>query len=344
MRIEEFDYVLPEGLIAQHPIYPRDHARLMVLHRDNKEIEHLKFFEIKKFFKKGDVLVLNNTKVIRARIKGVNPETGGKREIFLLRQVGEYEWKALTRPNKRIHVGDKIFVNKNPEIYAEVVEKNLGGENVVRFFSKNGLSMRKILEAIGNVPLPPYIKGKLTDESEYQTVFAEKEGAVASPTAGLHFTKELLSELESSGVKIAYVTLHVGLGTFKPVKEEIIEKHKMHEEEFEVPEETAEIVNNAKTKGGRVFACGTTVVRTLETASAHNGVLKPLRGKTRLFIKPGYPFKITDAIITNFHFPKTTLLMLVSAFAGKEFTLRAYKIAVKEHYRFYSFGDAMLII
>lgn len=344
MRIEEFDYNLPDGLIAQHPVYPRDHAKLMVLHRNSKKIEHLKFFEIKKFFRKGDVLVLNNTKVIKARIKGVNPETGGKREIFLLKQTGEYEWKALTRPNKRIHPGGKIVINGVSGIYAEVIEKNPGGENIVKFFSENNLTMREILEAIGNVPLPPYIKGKITDENEYQTVFAEKEGAVASPTAGLHFTKELLSEIEGMGVKIAYVTLHVGLGTFKPVKEEIIEKHKMHEEEFEVSEKTAEIVNDAKRNGGRVFACGTTVVRTLETASSHLGVLKPLRGKTKLFIKPGYPFKITDAVITNFHFPKTTLLMLVSAFAGKEFTLKAYEIAVKEHYRFYSFGDAMLII
>ena len=262
----------------------------------------------------------------------------------MLKQTGEYEWKALTRPNIRIHPGDKIVINGVSGIYAEVIEKNPGGENIVKFFSENNLTMREILEAIGNVPLPPYIKGKITDENEYQTVFAEKEGAVASPTAGLHFTKELLSEIEGMGVKIAYVTLHVGLGTFKPVKEEIIEKHKMHEEEFEVSEKTAEIVNDAKRNGGRVFACGTTVVRTLETASSHLGVLKPLRGKTKLFIKPGYPFKITDAVITNFHFPKTTLLMLVSAFAGKEFTLKAYEIAVKEHYRFYSFGDAMLII
>ncbi len=344
MRIEEFDYNLPEGRIAQHPVYPRDHAKLMVLHRDTKTIEHLKFFEIKKFFRKGDVLVLNNTKVIRARIFGVNEQTRGKREIFLLKQVGEFDWKALTRPNRRIHPGDRILIDKESGIYAEILEKGDAGENLVRFGSGKHLSMREILETIGNIPLPPYIKGKVATDDEYQTVFAEEEGAVASPTAGLHFTKELLSSLSDMGVKIAYVTLHVGLGTFKPVKGEIIEKHKMHEEEFVVPEETVDTVNRAKANGGRVFACGTTVVRTLETASSASGILKPLRGKTKLFIKPGYPFKITDAIITNFHFPKTTLLMLVSAFAGREFVLKAYEIAVKENYRFYSFGDAMLII
>ncbi len=342
MRLEEFDYYLPEGLIAQHPIYPRDHARLMVLNRKNQSITHKKFFQIIDYFKSGDVLVLNNTKVIRARIKGVNKETGGKREVFLLKQRSEFEWLALTRPNRRIHPGDRIVVNEDVTI--EVKEKGSNGENVVQFVSKSNLSMREILESIGNVPLPPYIKGKITDEKEYQTIFAEKEGAVASPTAGLHFTKVLLDALKNKGVIIAYVTLHVGLGTFKPVKEEIIEHHKMHEEEFFVPEETARIVNEAKEKGGRVFACGTTVVRTLETASAYNGKLKSMSGKTKLFIKPGYPFKIVDAIITNFHFPRTTLLMLVSAFAGKEFTLHAYDVAVKEHYRFYSFGDAMLII
>ncbi len=342
MRLEEFDYYLPEGLIAQHPIYPRDHARLMVLNRKNQSITHKKFFQIIDYFESGDVLVLNNTKVVRARIKGVNKETGGKREVFLLKRRSEFEWLALTRPNRRIHAGDRIVVNEDVTI--EVKEKGSNGENVVQFISKSGLSMPEILESIGSVPLPPYIKGKILDEREYQTIFAEKEGAVASPTAGLHFTKALLDALKNKGVIIVYVTLHVGLGTFKPVKEEIIEHHKMHEEEFFVPEETARIVNKAKEKGGRVFACGTTVVRTLETASTYNGKLKSMSGKTKLFIKPGYPFKIVDAIITNFHFPRTTLLMLVSAFAGKEFTLHAYGVAVKEHYRFYSFGDAMLII
>lgn len=344
MRIEEFDYDLPEGLIAQHPVYPRDHARLMVLNRESKTISHMKFFQIEQFFKKGDVLVLNNTKVIKARIKGVNKDTFGKREVFLLKQVGEYEWKALTSPNRRVHVGDEIVVSEKDGITVKILEKGEYGENKVKFMSKSGLSMRSILEKIGNIPLPPYIKGKITADDEYQTIFASNEGAVASPTAGLHFTKPLLKRLENKGVKIAYITLHVGLGTFKPVKEEIIERHKMHEEEFVIDEKTAKTVNEARKNGGRIFACGTTVVRTLETAATFNGILKPMRGKTRLFIKPGYPFKIVDAIITNFHFPRTTLLMLVSAFAGKEFVLKAYDIAVKEHYRFYSFGDAMLII
>jgi S-adenosylmethionine:tRNA ribosyltransferase-isomerase len=342
MRIDEFDYNLPDGLIAQHPVYPRDHARLMVLNRLNRSIQHKKFYQIIDYFNPGDVFVLNNTKVIRARIKGINEQTGGKREIFLLKQTGEYEWSALTRPNRRIHPGDRILINDSVSV--EIVEKSNNGENTIRFVSDKKFSMREILENIGNVPLPPYIKGKITDESEYQTIFAEKEGAVASPTAGLHFTKELLEELKNKGVHIVYVTLHVGLGTFKPVKEEIVEHHKMHEEEFFVPEESVKIINAAKESGKRIFACGTTVVRTLETASTFNGKLKSMSGKTKLFIKPGYPFKIVDAVITNFHFPKTTLLMLVSAFAGKDFVLDAYKIAVKERYRFYSFGDAMLII
>lgn len=339
-NIDFLDYSLPEELIAQHPIFPRDHARLMVLHRDTKDIEHRKFYEIINYLKKGDCLVLNNSKVLRARFIGTNIETGGKREIFLLKHIREKDFLALTSPNKRVKVNDKILINKKPEIFVEVISKGEFGENVIRFVSE--LPMEEIFR-FGEIPLPPYIKGAAL-ESEYQTVYANLLGSVASPTAGLHFTKELLKQIQEMGVCVTYITLHVGLGTFKPIKVDSLEKHKMHEEEFFISNEVANLINEAKKSGGRIFAVGTTVVRTLETASTRDGILKPLTGSTRLFIKPGYPFKIVDAIITNFHFPKTTLLALVCAFAGTEFTLKAYNIAVQERYRFYSFGDAMLIL
>ena len=341
MKLSEFDYTLPKELIAQHPIYPRDYARLMVLNRKDQTIRHKRFYEIVDYFKQGDILVLNDTKVILARMRGIKKETKGKREILLLNYLGGYKWRALVSPNRRTHKGDKIIIDKN--IYVEVMEKCTNGEDIIRFVA-NHLSMDEILNRFGNIPLPPYIKGKITSPDEYQTVFARKNGAVAAPTAGLHFTDKLLKQIRNKGVKIAYITLHVGLGTFKPVKEESIEKHKMHKEKFFIPEETAHIVNQAKASGKKIFACGTTSVRALETAATFNGILKPMQGETILFIKPGYPFKIVDSVITNFHFPRTTLLMLVSAFAGRDFILKAYNIAVKEHYRFYSFGDAMLIL
>jgi len=342
MKIEDFNYNLPENLIAQHPIYPRDYAKLMVLNRKDKSICHRRFYDIIQYLSKGDVLVLNDTRVIRARVKGLKEGTKGKREVFLLSYLGDFRWKALVSPAKRTHKGDRILIDKDSRIYVEIEERGVSGENVVRF-ETHGLSMEEILKTVGNIPLPPYIKGKIVNEEEYQTVFSEKDGAVAAPTAGLHFTEDLLEKVKEKGVKVVYITLHVGLGTFRPVKE-TIEKHKMHREEFFISEETARIINESKMAGGKVFACGTTTVRALETAATFNGVLKPMKGKTRLFIKPGYPFKVVDAIITNFHFPRTTLLMLVAAFAGKDFILDAYNVAVKECYRFYSFGDAMLII
>ncbi len=340
-KLDEFDYQLPKELIAQHPIYPREYARLMVLNRKARTIQHKRFYEIVDYFNQGDVLILNNTKVIRARIKGTKKETKGKREIFLLNYLGRYKWRALVSPNRRTHRGDKILLNK--DMYVEVLDKCTNGEDIVRFVTGH-LSMDEILNSVGNVPLPPYIKGKIARSDEYQTVFAREDGAVAAPTAGLHFTDELLTQIRKKGAKIAYITLHVGLGTFKPVKEEFIEKHRMHKEEFFIPEEAAYIINQARASGRKLFACGTTVVRALETASAFDGVLKPMHGETVLFIKPGYPFKIVDSIITNFHFPRTTLLMLISAFADRDFILKAYGIAIKKHYRFYSFGDAMLIL
>ena len=340
MNLDLFDYNLPEELIAQHPIYPRDHARLMVVHRDTGEIEHRKFYNIIEYLKKGDCLVLNNSRVLRARFFGLVEKTQGKREIFLLKNLGDKKWLALTNPNKRVHEGDTVIVSKSPEILVKVLKKGDAGENVIEF--ESALSMEKILE-FGEVPLPPYIKGKAT-EADYQNLYANLLGSVASATAGLHFTNELLEELKGIGVYLTYITLHVGLGTFKPIKENDLNKHKMHSEEFFVSKETADLINNVRRNGGRIVATGTTVVRTLETASTRDGFLKPMSGETKLFIKPGYPFKIVDMMVTNFHFPRTTLLALVSAFATRELIMKAYNIAVQERYRFYSFGDAMLIL
>jgi len=344
MKVDELDYLLPENLIAQHPIYPRDYARLMVVDKKHRVFSHHKFYEIEEFINSGDILVLNNSKVIRARFHGYKEGTKGKREVFLLKFIDGFRWHALTSPNSRVKAGDLFVLKEIPEIKAKVIEKNANGENIVEFVSEGKISMNEILKIAGEVPLPPYIKGYLATEDEYQTVFSTLEGSVASPTAGLHFTEKLLKKLEEKGIVVEYITLHVGLGTFKPISEEDIEKHKIHEEDFYIANETAERINEARKNGGRLFACGTTVVRSLETAATRKGILKPMVGRTKMFIKPGYPFKIVDAIITNFHFPKTTLLALVAAFAGKELILDAYSVAVQENYRFYSFGDAMLII
>jgi len=342
MNLEDLDFNLPHELIAQHPIYPRDYSKLMVLNRNTQEISHKKFYEILEFFKKGDILVLNDSKVIKARFYGSNEKTGGKREIFLLKQIDKFKWKAFASPNKRVHEDDNILISKKPLIKVKIEKKEVNEDTLT--FETNNLSMEEVLKNFGEVPLPPYIKGKIEDESEYQTIYASIPGSVASPTAGLHFTEKLIKELEDKGIIIEYVTLHVGPGTFKPIQEKSIEKHLMHEEEFFISEETAKNINNAKAKGGKLYACGTTVIRSLETTSTKEGILKPMDGKTKLFIKPGYNFKIVDAIITNFHFPRTTLLALVMSFAGKELVLSAYSNAIKEKYRFFSFGDAMLII
>lgn len=344
MKVSEIDYTLPKELIAQHPIYPRDYARLMVLKRNDGLIQHKKFYQIQDYFSSGDILVLNNSKVIKARFRGFKKGTNGKREVFLLKEIENKKWVALTYPNSRVRANDAIILKKEPQITVSVIEKCESGENIVEFKTDPEMSMKDIFLIAGEVPLPPYIKGKLGAESEYQTVFSMQDGSVASPTAGLHFTKNLIDALLRKGVIVEYITLHVGLGTFQPISEEDIESHKIHEEEFFITEESADRINAAKKNGGKLFACGTTVVRALETASTREGILKPFSGKTRLFIKPGFRFKIVDAMITNFHFPRTTLLALVSAFAGKEFILKAYDIAVKEKYRFYSFGDAMLIL
>jgi S-adenosylmethionine:tRNA ribosyltransferase-isomerase len=342
MNLTDLDFDLPGDLIAQHPVYPRDHSKLMVLNRKNGEIDHEKFFAIKNYLKKGDILVLNNSEVIRARLNGKNSKTKGKREIFLIKQIKGFLWEAFVSPNQRVHEGDLIAISRNPSIEV-YVEKKEANHDIIKFITDK-MSMNQILKNFGDIPLPPYIKGKMENESEYQTIYASMPGSVASPTAGLHFTEELIQELRNMGIVIEYVTLHVGPGTFKPIKENEIEKHLMHEEEFFISENTAKTVNEAKSSGGRLFACGTTVIRSLETASTRDGTLKSMTGKTKLFIKPGYNFKIVDSIITNFHFPKTTLLALVMAFADKNLVLSAYNTAIKEKYRFFSFGDAMLIL
>lgn len=339
-NIDFFDYDLEKELIAQHPIYPRDHARLMVVHRDSGRIEHKKFYEIVEYINPNDCIVINNSKVLRARFLGKDSKTLGKREVFLIKYLGSNQWIALTNPNKKVKVDDLILINESPYIAVKVLRKENYGENVVEFLSP--LSMEEIL-SYGEVPLPPYIKSKAI-ESEYQTIYAELLGSVASPTAGLHFTDELFDKIRDIGAEITHITLHVGLGTFKPIKVDDLNKHKMHEEEFFISEESAKIINETKRLGGKIIAVGTTTVRTLETAASREGFVKSMSGYTRLFIKPGYPFKMVDRIVTNFHFPKTTLIALISAFTGVELTQKAYKIATSERYRFYSFGDAMLIL
>ncbi len=342
MKVSEFDYTLPKELIAKFPAEPRDSSRLMVLNRKTGEIEHRIFRDIKEYLKEGDVLVLNNTKVIPARLYGELP-TGGKVETLLIRQVEPSVWEVMSKPARKLRPGRKVIFS--PELTAEVVGYLGEGRRLLRFSYPESMDFMEILSRIGHVPLPPYVEReeRPEDREKYQTVFAKEEGSVAAPTAGLHFTPELLKELEERGVIIKTVTLHVGPGTFKPVKVERVEEHKMDYETYTVPEETAEEINRAKEEGRRVIAVGTTVVRTLESVASEGGTVKSGEGITNLFIYPGYRFKVIDALITNFHLPRSTLLMLVCAFAGKEKVLNAYREAIKEGYRFYSFGDAMFI-
>ncbi|WP_457677523.1 tRNA preQ1(34) S-adenosylmethionine ribosyltransferase-isomerase QueA [Thermovibrio sp.] len=342
MKVSEFDYYLPKELIAKFPATPRDSARLLVLNRETGQIEHKVFRDIKDYLKEGDVLVLNDTKVIPARLYG-ELSTGGKVELLLIRQVEPDVWEVMGRPARKLKPGKVVYISDS--LKGEVLEYLGEGRRLVKFTYPQGSSFMEILSKVGHVPLPPYIQRqeRPEDREEYQTVFAKKEGSVAAPTAGLHFTKELLSLLEDKGVIIKHITLHVGPGTFKPVKVEEVEKHQMDYETYTVPPETALEVNRAKEEGRRVIAVGTTVVRTLESASDEKGRLKSGEGRTNLFIYPGYKFKVVDALITNFHLPRSTLIMLVCAFGGKERVLNAYKEAVKEDYRFYSFGDAMFI-
>jgi len=336
LKLSDYDYYLPEELIAQEPAEPRDTSRLMLVNRKTGEINITIFREIKNYLKAGDVLVPNNTKAIPARLYG-KKETGAKIEVLLLKKIGEGKYEALLKPGKRAKIGTKIHFLE--DIYAEVVERNEEGIFVLKFSQED---LDKILPEIGNIPLPPYIKKPIDDPNKYQTVYAQKEGAVAAPTAGLHFTEELLKTLGEMGVEILYITLHVGLGTFRPVVVEDITKHKLDPEYFEVSDEVAEKINKAKEERRRVIAVGTTVTRVLE-AQGRSGKVEPGSGLVDLFIYPGFEFKIIDGLITNFHLPKSTLLMLVAAFMGYDLMKKAYNKAIEERMRFYSFGDAMFI-
>lgn len=366
MNVSDFDYNLPEELIAQVPIEKRDESRLMVLNRDKQTIEHKKFKDIIDYLEPGDCLVRNNTKVIPARIYG-RKETGAHVEFLLLNNIEGDIWECIVRPGNKLHIGTKVLfdennetsndnpnsgysdVNKNqndkngtkPLLEAEILDIMPGGTRKVKFVY-NGI-FNEILDEIGLMPLPPYIHEELKEKDRYQTVYARYEGSAAAPTAGLHFTPELLKKIEEKGVQIANVTLHVGIGTFRPVKEEKVKDHEMHSEHFYIKQEDVEKINNAKKNGKRIIAVGTTSCRVLETIADENGMVKETEGDTKIFIYPGYKFKCLDALITNFHLPQSTLLMLVSALAGKEYILKAYNEAVKERYRFFSFGDAMFI-
>ena len=341
MNIEEFDYELPKELIAQTPLKDRSSSKLLILNKNNGNIKHEIFSNIIDYLDKGDVLVLNDTKVIPARLIGEKEDTKAIIEILLLKDVGNDTWECLARPGKRLKLGTIVSFG-NGLLKAKIEEKLEDGIVHVKLIY-DGILM-EILDKLGTMPLPPYIHEKLEDQSRYQTVYAKNIGSAAAPTAGLHFTKELLKEIEKKGIIITYVTLHVGLGTFRPVEVENILEHKMHSEYYEMSEETADILNKAKEEGRRIIAVGTTSTRTLETiATNNNGLFKKTTGNTDIFIYPGYKFKAIDCLITNFHLPKSTLVMLVSALASKEYIMNAYKEAINNKYRFFSFGDAMFI-
>ena len=339
MKLSEFNYYLPEELIAQTPITKRDESRLMILNKETGEIEHKIFRNILDYLEPGDCLVRNNTKVIPARLYG-KKDTGANVEFVLLKNIEGDIWEAMVRPGNKLHVGAKVIFGDGL-LQAEILETLQDGTRKVKF-TYNGI-FNEILDKIGLMPLPPYIHESLQDNDRYQTVYAKYEGSAAAPTAGLHFTEELLQEIKKKGVEIANVTLHVGIGTFRPVKEKNIEEHHMHTEHYYIKESDAKKINKAKESGHRIIAVGTTSCRVLETVADENGKVKATEGDTQIFIYPGYKFKILDGLITNFHLPESTLLMLVSALAGKENIMNAYNEAVKEKYRFFSFGDAMLI-
>ena len=340
MKVSDFNYDLPEELIAQHPVEPRDTSRLMTLDKESGAICHkASFHSILEELQEGDVLIFNNTKVIPARLYGERKGTGGKVEVLLLTPKGEHLWECLVKPGKKCLKGQ--LLSFGPNLEAEVMDHTDFGGRLIQF-KPNG-NFDEIINDIGEMPLPPYIHEKLEDKDRYQTVYAKEKGSAAAPTAGLHFTPELLAEIQDKGVHIGFVTLHVGLGTFRPVSAESIEDHDMHKEFYYVSEETAELVNRAKAEGRRVIAVGTTSVRTLESAATEVGHVKGGSDWTQIFIYPGYTYKMVDALITNFHLPQSTLLMLISALAGREHCLAAYEEAVREKYRFFSFGDAMFI-
>ena len=338
MKKSDFYFDLPEKLIAQTPIAQRDHSRLLHVDKVTGELEHRHFFDLPEYLDEGDCLVLNDSRVLPARLIGCRP-TGGSIELVLLRDLGDGRWECLSRPGKKTKPGTEIIFG-NGELTATVESVAEGGNRIVRFHYE-GIFL-ETLERLGKMPLPPYIKEELSDSERYQTVYSKELGSAAAPTAGLHFTEELLDAIRAKGVRVCFVTLHVGLGTFRPVKEDEIEDHEMHSEFCIVPEETAHIVTETKRNGDRVFAVGTTSCRTLESFAADDGTLAPSSGWTDIFIYPGYRFKCVDALVTNFHLPESTLIMLVSALAGRENVLNAYKVAVEKEYRFFSFGDACL--
>lgn len=339
-----FYYDLPEELIAQKPIEPRDASRLMVIDKITGNINHDKFYNIIDYLNSGDCLVLNNSKVLPARIYGVNISTGAVVEFLLLKQKESGVWETLVKPGKKAKIGfNFIFGDKNETfLEAEIIDILPDGNRIIEF--KDKINFFAKLEKIGQMPLPPYIKEKLLNQSRYQTVYAKDLGSAAAPTAGLHFTTDLLKKIRKKGVKIAFVTLHVGLGTFRPVKDDDITNHKMHSEYFVLPQETADLINETKKNGGKIISVGTTSCRVLESVYQKFQKIAPYEGQTDIFIKPGYKFGVIDGLITNFHLPESTLIMLVSAFAGYENTMNFYKVAVENKYRFFSFGDAMIII
>ena len=339
MKLDLFDYELPQNLIAQEPLIERDKAKLMVLDRRSGEIKHDIFYNIVNYVNKNDVIVINESKVINARIFGQKEKTGAKIECFILEKKDEFTYLALLKPSKRLKVNDKVFIDIEKDIFFIVLEKYEEGKALVNFNQAG----EKIIKEFGHVPLPPYIKKNNIDNSFYQTVYAKKEGSVAAPTAGLHFTKELIKKLKDKGIFFAKINLEIGLDTFKPITEEDITKHKIHTERFSISKSSVNKIIEAKNLGGKVISVGTTTTRVLETVMSKYGYLKSCKGKTDLYIYPGYKFKIIDMLITNFHLPKSTLIVLVSAFAGRENILNAYNIAIKNNYRFFSFGDCMLI-
>lgn len=339
MKRTDFSFYLPEDRIAQTPSEKRDFSRLMLLDRESGEVTHRHFYDLPDYLNPGDCLVLNDSRVLPARLFGKRA-TGGAVEVVLLRDRGDNVWECLTRPGRKTHTGAEIIFGDG-ELKGTVTGEVEGGNRLIKF-DYSGIFL-EVLERLGRMPLPPYIHEELEDSERYQTVYSRELGSAAAPTAGLHFTRELLKKIEDKGVSVVYVTLHVGLGTFRPVKAEEIEDHEMHAEYCVIPRETADIINETHRRGGRVIAVGTTSCRTLESRAAEDGTLEEYAGWTNIFIYPGYKFKCIDGLVTNFHLPESTLIMLVSAFAGREHVLNAYKIAVDERYRFFSFGDAMLI-
>lgn len=341
MKLSDFNYNLPEELIAQDPLEKRDNSRLMVLHRDTGEIEHKHFYDVIEYLNPGDCLVINNTKVIPARLMGVKEGTGASIEVLLLKRKEEKVWETLVKPGKKARPGARISFGDG-RLVGEVTDVVEEGNRLIRF-EYEGI-FEEILDQLGQMPLPPYITHQLQDRNRYQTVYAKYDGSAAAPTAGLHFTEKLLDKIQKKGIRIARVTLHVGLGTFRPVKEENVLEHHMHSEFYIVDEEAATIINETKAAGGRVISVGTTSTRTLETVAEPDGHIPVRSGWTDIFIYPGYRFRAVDCLITNFHLPESTLIMLVSALADRETILQAYETAVEEKYRFFSFGDAMLIL